>query len=144
MRVLFLDHSIPSYVGHYCFELQVDFEETDEKFQSRPRGSHKRKYPTIECSYEKGWLHQTNWARSLSTSLGRSHKKLKTRIEPCPWSKWLDISTTYANLLRSLGVMNLNTRYGNWVMLWIWTLNMCSISVFFFGDKHSSVELNGI
>ncbi|PQQ07026.1 translation machinery-associated protein 22 [Prunus yedoensis var. nudiflora] len=28
--------------------LYGDFEEGDQKFQSRPRGGHKRKYPTIE------------------------------------------------------------------------------------------------
>ncbi|KAI5319472.1 PREDICTED: mRNAion factor IIIA [Prunus dulcis] len=30
-----------------------DFEETDEKFQSRPRGGRKRKYPTIEMLVRK-------------------------------------------------------------------------------------------
>ncbi|CAL2258205.1 unnamed protein product [Prunus armeniaca] len=66
-----------SYVGHYCFELQGDFEEADEKFRSRPRVGRKRKYPTIEMLVPIG-------PGVLSTSPGCSHKKLKTRIEPYP------------------------------------------------------------
>ena len=46
-------HIISSYVGHYCFELQGDFEEADEQFP-RPRGGHKRKYPTIEILVQRG------------------------------------------------------------------------------------------
>ncbi|VVA10597.1 PREDICTED: mRNAion factor [Prunus dulcis] len=46
-------HIMSSYVGHYCFELQGDFEEADEQFRSRPRGGRKRKYPTIEMLVRK-------------------------------------------------------------------------------------------
>ncbi|CAL8132261.1 unnamed protein product [Prunus armeniaca] len=61
-----------------------DFKEADEKFRSRPRGGHKRKYPTIEMLVRKRVTPPDQMGQELSTSPGCSHKKLKTRFEPCP------------------------------------------------------------